>query len=526
MQQKLITVNFQLSPQVRRNTRDGMEYLVAPVVAVKEGVLNGELLLAKDIALSVNAWNGVPLPIDHPFENGRPIAVNNRQDLLDKCVGHFEGAYFDEQTQSLKGELWVNVSKTALLGGHAITARQRLESNLPLEVSTCYYQTLEPTSGTHNGIAYNGIQRNLTPDHVALLPHKKGACSWEHGCGAPRANEQKESPVKNFLAALKARLFGQISANIEQSFSDKRRALHTALEAVEMAGPNGTLMPGWVDIEDLYEDRVIYSVSVNASVDQQLYSRSYSLDDNGKATFGERTPVVKETRYLPMSATAANAGGNVAYNNTIIPVPTVPAPRGAPAAALPPPTEIKTNCADPATEQHATTQEVLNMDKKEFVTHVLRVQKRPESDRAVFEALPEETLKVLSAEPAPEPPAKQEPAATPAAQPDIAAIVSATVKEALADVPKVNADAQHFFKQVEVKANEYRAKLTESIKANSNVYTDEELAKKEVGELEKIVSLIRPHANYGGRLVPNLKANEQQRGVPDPPPLIEPKAAV
>jgi hypothetical protein len=504
--QRLVTVNFQLSPHVRRNTRDGHEYLVAPVVAVKEGVLNGELLLAKDIALSTNTWNGIPLPIDHPFENGLPISVN-RADLLHKCVGHFEAVTFVDN--ALKGELWLNVGKTNILGGDAVTARQRLEGNLPLEVSTAYRCDIEPVSGEYNGIAYNGIQRNIQPDHLALLPNKKGACSWEHGCGAPRTNEQKESPVKNFLAAMKAKLFGQIEANIEQSFSDKRRAIHTALETVEMAGPNSTMMSGWVDLEDVYEDRVIYSVYVNGTADTQLYSRTYTLDDNGKATLGERSAVVKETRYLPMSETATNANGNtVVIGNATAPTPA-----------------LKTNCADPAPEQHVN-QEV-PMEKKELVTNVLRIQKRPETERAAFEALPDEVLKTLSVEIPVAEPKKEEPVVTPAAaaQPDIAAIVSAAVKEALATVPTVNADAMHFFKQVNEKAAAHRGKLEEFITANS-AYVVEELAGKGVGELEKIVSLIRPQANYGGRLMPSMTANTQQnQGVPDPPPWVEPKAA-
>jgi hypothetical protein len=34
-----------------------------------------------------------------------------------------------------------------------------------------------------NGVKYEGIARNLRPDHLAILPDDKGACSLEDGCG-------------------------------------------------------------------------------------------------------------------------------------------------------------------------------------------------------------------------------------------------------------------------------------------------------------------------------------------------------
>jgi hypothetical protein len=57
----------------------------------------------------------------------------------------------------------------------------------PVEVSTAYYRDLDTTT---TGTGFTGAAKNLKPDHLALLPHSKGACSWQDGCGAPRVNEE------------------------------------------------------------------------------------------------------------------------------------------------------------------------------------------------------------------------------------------------------------------------------------------------------------------------------------------------
>ena len=47
---------------------------------------------------------------------------------------------------------------------------------------------LEKTSGEWNGKKYVGIARDIQPDHLAILPDIKGACSIEDGAGLVRMN--------------------------------------------------------------------------------------------------------------------------------------------------------------------------------------------------------------------------------------------------------------------------------------------------------------------------------------------------
>lgn len=172
---------------LQRRTLDGREYAVAPVVALVAGVVNGELAPGEEIGRFVEAWNGRPVPVGHPKRNGVFVSANSPQGI-EEALGWFFGAQMDGE--KLKGELWLDVAKAQALGGEALDVFTRLEAGDHVEVSTAYFNELEVTDGMFNGKSYKGVQRNLRPDHVALLPNEVGACSWTDGCGAPRVNVQ------------------------------------------------------------------------------------------------------------------------------------------------------------------------------------------------------------------------------------------------------------------------------------------------------------------------------------------------
>ena len=177
---------------------DGREYLVCPVVAVKQGVLNTELLLAGEIEKSIVLWNDVPIPIPHPLENGEKVSAKDLNVIEESVVGRFYNAYYENE--SLKGELWIDVEKAEKLGDDALKILKRLRKGDPVEVSTAYYSDTDLSeTGMYNGKQYVGVQHNIRPDHIALLPEGIGACSWADGCGAPRVNELElvDNPYPN-----------------------------------------------------------------------------------------------------------------------------------------------------------------------------------------------------------------------------------------------------------------------------------------------------------------------------------------
>lgn len=186
---------------VQEVTRKGKRYLVAPTVALRAGVLNGEFVPADEVAKYADAWNGRPVPLGHPKQDGQAISANS-MDLWDETPAMFWNAHADGD--ALKGEIWVDIAKASEVGGQATQLLQRLRNNEAIDVSTGYFRDLTETPGTHDGKAYSGIARNLRPDHIAILLNETGACSWADGCGVPRINEAKatETASQSFLSAL------------------------------------------------------------------------------------------------------------------------------------------------------------------------------------------------------------------------------------------------------------------------------------------------------------------------------------
>lgn len=184
-----ITANFQAAPDgVRRDVFEGVEHLVVPVVMICEGVLNDALVPASEFGKYPEAWNGRPVPVLHPQENGGYISAN-RPDVIERNT---IGTIFNARVVDgkLKADAWINTQKAARLGyGELI---RNLEAGEIVEVSTGYFADDDPRAGEFNGVGYSVIHRNLRPDHLALLPGEIGACSAADGCGT-RVNSKKES---------------------------------------------------------------------------------------------------------------------------------------------------------------------------------------------------------------------------------------------------------------------------------------------------------------------------------------------
>lgn len=176
--------------RLERRTLDGREYAVAPVVAMVAGVRNGELLPADELGKFVGAWEGRPIPLRHPEDEAGNYVTANAPGIIETCVlGSFFNARMDGD--SLKGELWLDVAKAQRLGGDALLALNRLEAGQVMEVSIAYFCDFEQSAGEYAGEPFSAIQRNLRPDHVALLPDEIGSCSVADGCGANRVNRMR-----------------------------------------------------------------------------------------------------------------------------------------------------------------------------------------------------------------------------------------------------------------------------------------------------------------------------------------------
>lgn len=164
-------------------------YLVVPVVAIREGVLNDLFYPRSEILKSLDTWNGRPVPVNHP-EDERGFAISaNRPDVEDRYnIGFFYNVKYERG--DLKGEIWINVQKAINLGFEGVI--QRLQNGEQMEVSTGLLADLrQEDDNNFNGRPYFAIVLGMTGDHLALLPNDLGACSVADGCGTHRNEKVK-----------------------------------------------------------------------------------------------------------------------------------------------------------------------------------------------------------------------------------------------------------------------------------------------------------------------------------------------
>lgn len=185
----------------RHEQLEGRDYIVAPVVAIVSGVLNGEFVPSAEIANGFASWNGRPVTLDHPNIDGAFVTANAPEIWEQFVIGKLFNVKFSNDR--LKGEIWVDVQLAGGLEDGQLLLNM-LSVGDPIEVSTAYFRELDPVAGEWNGIPYKGIAQDLKPDHLAILLRTAGACSWADGCGVPRLNQREvraDMPYANEHAA-------------------------------------------------------------------------------------------------------------------------------------------------------------------------------------------------------------------------------------------------------------------------------------------------------------------------------------
>ena len=193
---KQIAIRAQITSSGEIKTFLGKDYLVAPVVAMVEGVRSGanqtapELGLATDFGKFVQTWNNKPLTVNHPQIEEEYVSANSLSVLEQFAFGITMNARVEDK--KLKMEAWVDVERANALEG-AQDFVDRINAGEMIEVSVGFFAEVEQVTGTYDGKDYAGIWRNIVPDHLAFLSLGfLGACSNVDGCGVPRVNVQTQ----------------------------------------------------------------------------------------------------------------------------------------------------------------------------------------------------------------------------------------------------------------------------------------------------------------------------------------------
>ncbi len=297
-----------MSSLIKRKKFDGKEYLVVPTVLMAEGVHNNILYPAEELSKVPDAWNGRPVVVYHPQINGQHVTANDPTMWEKRKVGFVFNAKWDDALKKLMADCYVDPEKAEEVEPKVLKA---LNDGHNLEVSTGLFTEDEMKANAGdatdtwpkwNEEAYNLIARNHRPDHLAILPDQKGACSWEDGAGMPRCNVQ-DAPEAVKCFDLRVNKKGGKSFNDIQNAVQKAVALvFKSFPTLDMPYPPGP----WV--AELYEDRAVVEFNNTTWNVPYTWEGEEAVVDKAAAV-----EVVRKTTYVPkvLHALAEEKGAEI-----------------------------------------------------------------------------------------------------------------------------------------------------------------------------------------------------------------------
>ena len=289
-----VQVNSPYEPQTVDH--DGRPHIIVPVIMMTEGVHHGSagpvFHPAEELSRHTGAWNGIPLVVDHPDLSASPTGSANIPQYAESAiVGRVYNTRWEDG--KLKAEAWFDAQKLASVSPETL---KLIESKEPIDVSVGVFTDDDVTAGDWNGEHYESISRNHRPDHLAILPHDEGACSWHDGCGV-RINKKgitMEKTKDDFIKSFQANIInvpdgmnlnkdGYLS--LVRAIQDKLNAMDTDM-AVHF-------------LEEVYDGSFIYRVErYQTNTPAQYFSRSYTMDESGAVEFGtDPEPVTKRVSF-------------------------------------------------------------------------------------------------------------------------------------------------------------------------------------------------------------------------------------
>lgn len=216
---------------------EGQDHYVVPMVMLKVGVFagsNGPVLYTADaLRASVPYWNAKPIVVYHPSMAGSGFA-GNPEVYNNQKVGTVFNARFDGTR--LTADAWLNVSRLAAVDTRITNA---LRAGRMMEVSTGLSFDNATGGGVWQGQTYNAAAYSMTPDHLAILPDRRGACSIADGAGLLR-NEGAINAVNYAHAADYA---AEIALSATRTGQNNRRHRRTAQAVCNDDG--GLPIPDW-----------------------------------------------------------------------------------------------------------------------------------------------------------------------------------------------------------------------------------------------------------------------------------------
>lgn len=486
-----LSIKFQTNKaQTRYETLEGKQYLVVPCVMMTEGVHEGSggaiYYSVEELAKVPVAWNSKPVVVYHPEFNGQSVSACDPIILEKYRIGTLYNTKWEDG--KLKTECWIDEEKANQVDERVLEA---IENGTMMEVSTGLFMDNEKEEGEWNGEKYYSIASNFRPDHLAILPDLKGACSIEDGAGLLRNVELLQGAEKR-LADNLFEVFNELSHN------EIWRELNNKIES--SAGKEAWVM-------DVFDDFFIYEIG------EKLFFQKYEINaDDEVKLIGIREEVEKIIQYQKTDGTLVGNIDNVNQLSVL---------------------NVHNN------------QKEIKMDKKKFADALIANEKTAwtEDDRKYLMELDEEklTLHIEASETKTEPTANEDPKKESKIEPKTPEVKGKDDGEGKDNTPTDNQEmtVDQYIKNapeglrdvLQLGLDTHQAKKTELIQKittnSKNPYTPEQLNAKDVGELEKIATLaevsqapaqpIVPALNFGGQAPLAPVENEENEE-----PLIAP----
>ena len=464
---------FAVNGGPRTEMYENQEYMVYPVIALVEGVHNDLFYPKSEIAKFPAAWNGRPVPVQHPKnKKGEYISANDPRVLEKQNVGFCFNFDVDDKDR-LKGEVWINRSKAIAFDENLIS-----QMNNNMEISTCLFLDGDGKPGVWNNENYQEAVFNFRPDHVAILPGNVGACSWQDGCGI-RTNQKEVAFTKDLIDILKAK--GLYS--LEMSMEEVQTQIIGFVNALDYQEGERHVFHF---LEAVYDDFFVYSrTPTNQDSKYRFYKKGYSLDKN------EQVKIEDSQMEVRRKVSFSDVEGNeIQTNKEDTPMPKE---KGTPCC----PDKVAALIADEKTPWLADDAEYLNSLSSEKLAALEKL--------AVVEEKPQVSV-------------KPEPAAIVNSEPDQKPM---TVNEYIANAPQ---EVRDMLSSAMATHQQARGALIQGIMANENcAFTKEQLEGMELNMLRaisKLATVKTPEVDLSRPIYPGRGPAPNIAGAVDDEPLI------
>ncbi len=293
---------------VQEKTYQGKKHLVVPVTMMVEGVHHGShgplLHLITDLGKIPAAWNGIPVVIDHPEEDGQNISANEPEIIEERAVGIVFHTKVKEK--KLQAEAWLDENKLRQVSSDVLAA---VKASEPVEVSVGVFTDEEEEEGEFEGEEYSAIARNHRPDHLALLPGGVGACSVEDGCGIrANNNNDKKKGVRNEMIRTD-KLVRVFQALKEQGYAmldiidNTSEGLMERLEAVRRKIDSLDSNDSYHFVHEVYDEYVVYESRLRVG-ESKIYKQAYTFNSGVVELTGDPVEVHKKVEYIANNSSA------------------------------------------------------------------------------------------------------------------------------------------------------------------------------------------------------------------------------